>query len=60
MAYFDNAATTFPKPSCVYDGIDNFNRNLAVNVNRGQYEQSMKAGQIVDETRSLLLKLFNA
>ena len=60
MAYFDNAATTYPKPECVYDGIDKFNRNLAMNVNRGQYEQSVKAGQIVNETRNLLLQLFHA
>lgn len=60
MAYFDNAATTFPKPECVYEGLDNFNRNLAMNINRGQYEQSIKAGQIVAETREMLLKMFNA
>ena len=24
MAYFDNAATTFPKPECVYDFMDGF------------------------------------
>ena len=60
MAYFDNAATTFPKPECVYEGLDNFNRKLAMNVNRGQYEQSIKAGQIVAETREMLLKMFNA
>lgn len=60
MAYFDNAATTFPKPECVYKGIDDFNRNLAMNINRGKYEKSIKAGQIVHETRNMLLKLLNA
>ena len=60
MAYFDNAATTFPKPECVYDALDQFNRNLAMNVNRGQYEQSIKAGQIVNETRNMILQLFHA
>lgn len=60
MAYFDNAATTFPKPECVYKGMDEFNRNFAMNVNRGQYEQSVKAGQIVSETRKMLLEMFNA
>jgi len=60
LAYFDNAATTFPKPECVYEALDQFNRTLAMNVNRGQYEQSVKAGQIVNETRNLLLQLFNA
>lgn len=60
MAYFDNAATTFPKPDCVYSGMDEFNRNLAVNINRGQYAQSIKAGKIVADTRKLLLQLLNA
>ena len=32
MAYFDNAATTFPKPECVYEALDQFNRTLAMNV----------------------------
>ena len=59
MAYFDNAATTFPKPECVYDALDEFHRTLAMNVNRGQYKQSVKAGQIVNETRNLLLQLFS-
>ena len=60
MAYFDNAATTFPKPECVYDGVDKFNRNFAMNVNRGKYKQSFKAGQIINETRNLLLNLLDA
>ncbi len=60
MAYFDNAATTFPKPECVYENVDNFNRNLAMNVNRGKYGESIKAGQIVHETRQMLLQLFYA
>jgi len=60
LAYFDNAATTFPKPECVYDGVDKFNRNFAMNVNRGKYKQSFKAGQIINETRNLLLKLLDA
>lgn len=60
MAYFDNAATTFPKPDCVYDGVDKFNRSLAMNVNRGNYSESVKAGQIVGETRQMLLQLLHA
>lgn len=60
MAYFDNAATTFPKPNCVYDNLDKFNRTLAMNISRGKYNESLKAGEIVGETRQLLLKLLNA
>ena len=34
MYYFDNAATTFPKPEEVYAKMDNFYRNYGVNVGR--------------------------
>ena len=27
MAYFDNAATTFPKPECMYDYMNQYYRN---------------------------------
>ena len=53
MAYFDNAATTFPKPECVYKGVDDFNRNLAMNVNRGQYEKSIKGTISIFDYNSL-------
>ena len=38
IIYLDNAATTFPKPECVYKRMDYVNRNLAVNAGRGSYE----------------------
>ena len=37
MIYFDNAATTFPKPEEVYQAVDNANRNYAFNAGRGTY-----------------------
>ena len=38
MHYFDNAATTFPKPSEVYEYMDTFYRQFGVNVGRGQFK----------------------
>ena len=38
MAYFDNAATTFPKPECVYKALDDANRHMAFNAGRGSYK----------------------
>lgn len=38
VAYFDNAATTFPKPECVYNFTDQFYRECGVNVGRGQHK----------------------
>lgn len=60
MIYFDNAATTFPKPENVYKEMDFCARNYAVNVGRGQYEMSDNATIIVEDTRKKLLDFFNA
>jgi cysteine desulfurase family protein len=57
IAYFDNAATTFPKPESVYEYTDRFYRECGVNVGRGQYSLSSKAFSLVSETRKLLLEL---
>jgi cysteine desulfurase family protein len=57
VAYFDNAATTFPKPEEVYAFTDRFYRECGVNVGRGQYKLAGKAAAMVGETRELLLSL---
>lgn len=31
MIYLDNAATTYPKPECVYKALDKANREMAFN-----------------------------
>lgn len=59
MAYFDNAATTYPKPECVYDFTDRFYRECGVNVGRGQHKLASKASALVQETRELILELFH-
>jgi len=58
-AYFDNAATTFPKPEAVYTFMDSFYRECGVNVGRGQHKLAAKASALVAETRSLILNMFN-
>jgi cysteine desulfurase family protein len=58
LFYFDNAATTFPKPEEVYSFMDAFYRQCGVNVGRGQYDLAAKASSLVSETRQLLLDLF--
>lgn len=57
--YFDNAATTFPKPDEVYSFMDQFYRECGVNVGRGQHMLSSKANNLTEETRSLLLDMFH-
>lgn len=59
IAYFDNAATTFPKPEEVYQFMDKFYRECGVNVGRGQHKLSARANALMEETRELLLDLFH-
>ena len=57
MAYFDNAATTYPKPECVYSFMDEFYRNHGGSAGRGNYALARSTKGIVEETRSLLKEL---
>ena len=59
MAYFDNAATTFPKPECVYDFMNTFYRECGGNAGRGSHKLSMGAGKMVSETRKRLKQLLH-
>lgn len=60
MFYFDNAATTFPKPEEVHNYMNAFYRDFGVNVSRGQYKEASISANLVRETRDLMLNLFNA
>lgn len=51
MAYFDNAATTYPKPEEVYSFMDIFYRTNGANVGRGHYELAQTAGRLIEDTR---------
>ena len=59
MAYFDNAATTYPKPECVYVFMDEFYRKSGGNVGRGDHSMSATAGGLVSDTRKKLQELFH-
>ena len=59
MAYFDNAATTYPKPEEVYSFMDRFYRECGASVGRGHYSLSKSTGQMVAETRSLIQDLLH-
>lgn len=58
-AYFDNAATTFPKPSVVYDYADSFYRNSGGNIGRGGNALAVAAGEIAKAAKSNLKKLYD-
>ena len=59
MAYFDNAATTFPKPECVYDFMNTFHRECGGSAGRGSHKLSIGAGIMISETRNRLKKLLH-
>ena len=53
-AYFDNAATTYPKPDAVYAFMDKFYRENGGNAGRGQYKLAASASRIIAETRKMI------
>lgn len=59
MAYFDNAATTYPKPECVYAFMDEFYRKSGGNAGRGEHSMSVTAGSLVSQTRKRLQELLH-
>lgn len=59
MAYFDNAATTYPKPECVYSYMDEFYRHNGGNAGRGNYGLAQTAGKLISDTRNRIQELLH-
>ncbi|NLY66002.1 MAG: aminotransferase class V-fold PLP-dependent enzyme [Tissierellia bacterium] len=59
MIYFDNGATTFPKPDEVYDAIMKAMKEYGANPGRSGHKLAIRMGREIYETRELLAKLFN-
>ncbi|WP_278601130.1 aminotransferase class V-fold PLP-dependent enzyme, partial [Clostridium tertium] len=59
MIYLDNAATSFPKPSKVYEEVLNCMKNYCANPGRGSHDMAIKSAMKVMETRNLICELFN-
>lgn len=59
MAYFDNAATTYPKPEVVYASMDQFYRLNGANAGRGRYNLAQSANVLICETRALVQELLH-
>ncbi len=58
--YFDNAATSFPKPEGVGKAMLDYINNTGCNIGRGNYAGAYEAEEKVFEARSRLKMLFNA
>lgn len=59
MIYFDNAATSWPKPPEVAEAMRCCLNNSGANPGRSGHRMSLAAGKIVDDTRAAIAELFN-
>ena len=59
MAYFDNAATTYPKPDTVYQYMDGYYRSSGGSAGRGNHSMATASGNLVTETRMLINELLH-
>ena len=60
MIYFDNGATTYPKPKCVINGINSCIKHKGGNPSRSSHRLSLLAGEEVYRTREAVAKMINA
>lgn len=60
MLYWDNAATTWPKPECVYKFMDSFYRSGGFNAGRGSHAGAVGAGALIADTREKIKRLLHA
>lgn len=58
--YLDNAATSFPKPACVYDAVDQYQRTNGRPVGRGVSDAAQAVQQITDRCRFRAAQLLGA
>lgn len=60
MIYFDNAATSWPKPAAVEAALHDYYRDAGGNPGRSAHRMSIAAARIVEHAREALAGLFNA
>jgi len=58
--YFDNAATSFPKPEIVYETMDHYARRIGASAGRGAYREAIESGAIIARTRRGIAQLIGA
>lgn len=59
ISYFDNAATSWPKPEATYKAMDDYNRTIGGSPGRSGHRLSIEAARIILEARSGVARLFN-
>lgn len=58
MIYFDNAATSWPKPDTVVQAMAEFMNQIGANPGRSGHRKSVEAGRIVNDARENIAELF--
>lgn len=58
--YFDNAATSWPKPEAVYRAVDDYQRRLGAPAGRGAYTEASETERIVVACRKKIAQLIGA
>ena len=58
MIYFDNAATSWPKPEAVPAAMERFLREVGANPGRSGHALSIEAGRVVYDVRERVARLF--
>jgi cysteine desulfurase / selenocysteine lyase len=58
--YFDNAATSWPKPEAVYRALDEYQRRLGAPAGRGAYAEAAEVERIVGSCRKRVAGLIRA
>jgi len=56
--YFDNAATSYPKPEPVYEAVEYYMRYMGVSSGRGAYRRALEVDNMVFKARKHLSQLF--
>ncbi len=59
MIYFDNGATTYPKPKCVISSVNNCLKRIGGNPSRSSHKLSILASEEVYKTRECIARLLN-
>ncbi len=57
--YFDNAATSYPKPPSVYEAINFTLQHVRANPGRGEHSLSQSANRIIFKARETIAEFFN-
>ncbi len=58
IIYFDNTATSFPKPDSVVEALNNYVVNIGANPGRSGHSLAIEAGEIVFNARNRLARMF--